>query len=161
MEKTVFNMVYSIQSIPQECRTSLSGTNCNCLLGLIEFYTFHHVFCCCINACVIREIMVDGLKWSLFHLILETLPCKPFLPHSDCNFQLLAWNSLSAFSSLEWLWSIWARHLGCPNSVREIGSHSAQSMLSSGEWNGEAKTSAAPEKFVEQASADLFAKVLC
>lgn len=32
------------------------------LLGLIEFYTFHHVFCCCINACVIREIMVDGLK---------------------------------------------------------------------------------------------------
>lgn len=133
MEKAVFNMVYSIQSIPRECRTSLSGTNCNCLLGLIEFYTFHHVFYCCINACVIREIMVDGLKLSLSHLVLEILPCKPFLPHFDCNFQVFAWNSLSAFSFLEWLWSVWARHLGPPNSVREISSCSAQSMLSSGE----------------------------
>lgn len=85
-EKTVFNMLYSTQSIPKECRTSLSGTNCNCLLGLIEFYAFHRIFCCCINACVIREIMLGSLKLSLFQLIQEILPCKPFLPHFDCNF---------------------------------------------------------------------------
>lgn len=118
MEKTVFNMLYSTQSVPQECRPSLSGTNSSCLLVLIEFYTFRYAFWCCINACVIREIMVGGLKGSLFHLILEILPCKPFLPNFGCNFQLLAWNSLSAFSSLDWLWSVWARHLRSPNSCK-------------------------------------------